>query len=124
MIERWRGYAPKYYKPIEWRCKCGRCKDRASYAPLEDNLLIRLDILRAALGAPITITSGWRCNDHNAATPGASATSYHLIGRAADITAEDFPALASLAERLGKLPLHKWTELIINSERRYIHAAV
>lgn len=117
-------YRPHHFKPHEWKCKCGRCKDRASYAPLGDQLLVRLDILRAAIGAEIIITSGWRCTDHNGTIPGASPTSYHLIGRAADITAENYELLAATAERIGKLYLYKWTELIRYPERRYLHVAV
>ena len=33
----------------------------------------------------ITITSGFRCKAHNAATPGSSPNSQHCLGKAADI---------------------------------------
>jgi Uncharacterized protein conserved in bacteria len=114
-------YRPTYFQASEWWCKCGRCN---VCDPLADGLLRRLDILRAAIGAPVIITSGWRCADHNRATPGASPTSYHLHGRAADITAENFVTLAGISERLGKLEGFAWTELIINTEGKYIHVAV
>lgn len=50
---------------------------------LVDNVL---DPLREAWGKPITVTSGYRCPELNRAV-GGSATSDHLKGRAADITA-------------------------------------
>lgn len=42
-----------------------------------------LDPLREAIGSPIIISSGYRCRDLNTAV-GGSATSYHLLGLAAD----------------------------------------
>ena len=117
-------YAAKHFTAKEWRCKCGQCGGRSATQPLSDQLLVRLDLLRAALGAPITITSGWRCEAHNAATPGASARSYHLQGRAADITADEFAALTGIARRIGELYLYKWTELLVYPDRRYLHVAV
>lgn len=118
-------YAPKYFRPHEYRCKCGSpdCRGKANYAPLADGLLVRLDLLRVIINAPITITSGWRCNVHNAATPGASEKSLHLRGRAADITTADMPALFAAADRLNELYLYKFTELIKYEERGFLHVA-
>ena len=50
---------------------------------LVDNVL---DPLREAYGKPITVTSGYRCPALNKAV-GGSATSQHISGQAADITA-------------------------------------
>ena len=44
-----------------------------------------LDPARSALGKPITVNSGYRCPQLNKAVGGAPK-SYHLLGRAADIT--------------------------------------
>ena len=44
-----------------------------------------LDPLREKFGAPIIVTSGYRSPKVNAATPGASKTSQHMQGEAADI---------------------------------------
>lgn len=43
-----------------------------------------LDIVRAGWGAPIRVTSGYRCPDLNKAV-GGSTTSAHLLGWAADL---------------------------------------
>lgn len=44
-----------------------------------------LDPLRDAWGAPIKVTSGYRCAKLNRALKGSSPTSSHLIGFAADL---------------------------------------
>lgn len=64
-----------------------------------------LDPLRQAWGAPIVVTSGYRCPKLNAAV-GGSKTSSHLFGYAADIrTASDKPSenrkLLDLIAKLG-----------------------
>lgn len=45
-----------------------------------------LDPLREAWGKPITVTSGYRCKALNKVV-GGSATSQHMVGQAADVTA-------------------------------------
>ncbi len=50
---------------------------------LVDNVL---DPLREAYGKPVTVTSGYRCSALNKAV-GGSATSQHMVGQAADVTA-------------------------------------
>ncbi len=44
-----------------------------------------LDPVRAAMGKPIRVTSGYRCPELNARIPGASSDSQHTKGEAADI---------------------------------------
>jgi uncharacterized protein YcbK (DUF882 family) len=43
-----------------------------------------LEELRTHIGKPITVTSGYRCPEHNAAVGGAPS-SQHMLGLAADI---------------------------------------
>ena len=67
-----------------------------------------LDPLREAWGAPIIVTSGYRCPRLNKAV-GSQPTSQHRLGQAADIkTVEDTPArnkeLYDLIKKL-KLPV-------------------
>ena len=47
------------------------------------DLVLMLEHIRSALGRPVTITSGIRCEDHNAAV-GGKENSAHLRGMAAD----------------------------------------
>lgn len=44
-----------------------------------------LEVIRAALGVPLKISSGYRSPERNASTPGAAKNSYHMKGMAADI---------------------------------------
>lgn len=48
-----------------------------------------LDPLRAAYGKPIYVSSGFRCLALNSILKGASTTSVHPIGYAADLYADD-----------------------------------
>ncbi len=121
-------YKPKYFQPVEWACKCQRqdCASRARSMFLHDQLLIRLDLLRVIIGAPIVINSGCRCAEHNAAVGGA-VKSYHLLGRAADIRPRDaklLPALIDAGNRLGTIYLYKWTEFLPYIEEGFLHVAV
>jgi uncharacterized protein YcbK (DUF882 family) len=88
--------------------------------PLDGNLLIRLDLLRAMVGAPVVINSGWRCEAKNF-TCGGAAKSLHLYGRAADIRTAHLNELFAAAERLAALPYWKFTELIKYPERGFLH---
>lgn len=45
-----------------------------------------LERLRAYLGAPISVHSGFRCSALNGAIPGSAPKSQHLLGQAADFT--------------------------------------
>ena len=115
-------YRPLYFSMIETRCKCGKCTGHSHHQPLEDQLLIRLDLLRTIIGAPIRVNSGWRCPEHNARVEG-SANSFHMRGRAADITADNIEALFAAADRLNKIYLYEFAELIKYPAKRFLHVA-
>lgn len=70
-----------YFAAREFRCNCG-C---GFPARLDAKLLYRLDLLREHFGKPVVITSGLRCRKYNATLAGASRSSAHLIGDAADV---------------------------------------
>jgi uncharacterized protein YcbK (DUF882 family) len=65
-------------------------------------LVRKLEGLRNAVGAPVYITSGYRCARYNKVVGGAE-NSYHLFGMAADIWVKGISPeqLAELAERTG-----------------------
>ena len=80
-----------------------------------------LDPLREAYGKPITVTSGFRCPALNKAV-GGSATSQHMSGQAADITAgsrEENSRLFYLVQELG-LP---FDQLIDEKNYSWIHVS-
>lgn len=55
---------------------------KGNVAALVDNVL---DPLRRAWGGPIDVSSGYRCPELNKRVDGASNTSQHMTGQAADI---------------------------------------
>lgn len=69
---------------------------RDSIKALVDNVL---QPLRDAWGRPLTVNSGYRCPELNAAVGGVP-TSQHAKGEAADIAAEDPLELARKAQEL------------------------
>lgn len=114
-----------YFSPSEFRCRCGHC-NHSSYptTPLSKELRAYLDALRLAYGAPIVITSGWRCLSHNRIVGGA-AKSDHLSGIAADISAADFGELVSIHRSMWELlPRYHRMYDHIDKDRRYIHISL
>jgi uncharacterized protein YcbK (DUF882 family) len=72
-----------HFNRSEFACQCGNCPQ--SKDPTVDVKLIGiLEDLRKHFKAPITITSGNRCRNHNSSV-GGSVFSQHLFGRAADV---------------------------------------
>ncbi len=73
---RWSG--PSHFNTREFRCKhCGELM-------LHYDLVLALEKLRAEIGKPLVITSGYRCKVHNKAIGGVK-NSGHTKGYAADI---------------------------------------
>ena len=78
-----------------------------------------LDPARELLGAPIYINSGYRCEKLNKAVGGVPR-SYHLAGRAADLTTGTIEGNRRLYQILKTLP---HTELIWERGGTWIHVA-
>jgi len=57
--------------------------------------------VRALLGAPLIISSGYRCPALNAAV-GSSSTSHHLLGGAADFTCPAFGKPLAVAKKIAE----------------------
>ena len=79
-----------YFKLSEFACKCG-----CGFCEPDIRLIDALNVIRGKLGAPIAVTSGCRCKEHNKSV-GGSADSAHLRGTAADIISK------------GILPVRIW----------------
>jgi zinc D-Ala-D-Ala carboxypeptidase len=73
----------KNFKRDEFKCRCG-CNENE----IQINVLYYLQTVRNILDEPITVTSGYRCEDHNAFV-GGSPTSSHRSGTAADLAISD-----------------------------------
>ena len=68
-----------FFKPSEFECKCG-----CGLNNIDPHLVYLLDTLRKIISAPIIITSGCRCKEHNKLVGGKN-NSAHLKGLAVDI---------------------------------------
>jgi uncharacterized protein YcbK (DUF882 family) len=72
------GDLSEHFSTDEFRCRCGCGQVVVSPALIEV-----LEDIREFSGIPMTITSGFRCPEHNAAVGGAPSSA-HLSGEAAD----------------------------------------
>lgn len=86
-------YRVRFFRLDEFRCPC------CGVVMVAVGLVLLLDILRASLGRRLIVTSGYRCQAHNAEVGGTEA-SRHLVGAAADLrpvvgmSYTDFAAMA------------------------------
>ena len=89
----------KDFSRAEFACKGENCCGGS--APATTELVAALQRLRDLIDRPIEITSGFRCNRHNAGIGGAPG-SYHSLGMAADIFCRGMPPeeLAEAAEQI------------------------
>lgn len=87
----------KYFDDSEFACKCG-----CGRKDIDIFLVDRLDTLREQLGRPMKITSGCRCERHNASVGGKS-NSAHLRGLAVDIEAASGRERYEILSRIFRL---------------------
>ncbi len=89
------------FRVREFRCPCGQCGPEF---PIDDALVVYLQKIRDHFGAPVNISSGYRCQAFNQKA-GGSENSNHKKGRAADIWVEGYlknpRAVAQYAESIG-----------------------
>ena len=78
----------KNFNKSEFDCKCG-CEMPLDILPNIQKLANQLQVLRTATEQPIRINSAYRCESHNAKI-GGKVNSQHLLGKAADITIDNF----------------------------------
>lgn len=85
------------------------CQDGSDAVLIDLDLVAILQAIRDTLGAPITITSGYRTVSHNASVGGAQ-NSYHTLGRAADIvvSGKTTAEVAACAESAGALGILRY----------------
>lgn len=72
----------KNFKSTEFDCKGKGC---CTETPIDEELVEILQKVREHFGVSVTVNSGYRCKVHNSRVSGASKTSYHMKGLAADI---------------------------------------
>ena len=69
----------EHFSRHEFECRCG-----CGLMNVKGRLLVTLEAIRKAVGLPVNIECGSRCEAHNKAVGGES-NSAHLTGEAADI---------------------------------------
>lgn len=97
------GWRWPHFSPRELACKCGGKYCRGEYFHDAD-FLDGLEKVRALVAAPMTVTSGHRCERHNDSDQvGGASRSMHKIAVAADISlhGHDPASLARAAVRAG-----------------------
>lgn len=105
-----------HFRRRELACRCcGTCL-------VDPWLLITLELLRARIARPLTISSGFRCPDHNRAI-GGSPQSQHLAGRAADVQAPGLNSL-QLAMAAEQIPYLARGALGLYSDSPHLHLDV
>lgn len=79
----------KHFSREEFRCKCGGKYCTGFPAEPEEKLVRIADAVRDHFGKPVSVSSGVRCQLHNAAVGGVS-NSRHLSGKAVDFCINGF----------------------------------
>ena len=106
----------KYFKKEEFRCRCGCGADE-----MDETLILEADDVREHFGAPITVSSGRRCKNHNARVGGV-ANSRHTTdpGKAMDFCVKG-KSSKTVLEYVQKKPNIRYAYAIDGS---YVHMDV
>lgn len=80
----------------EFACPCPRCGGYP-VEPAERLVRVAVQIREHFGGKPVAVSSGVRCQAHNAELPGSSSTSRHIRGLAMDFAVRGVPAAQVLA---------------------------
>lgn len=89
VAEGWDGI--KYFKKDEFRCKCGGKYCNGFPVEMDLKLVKIADGVREHFGRPVTVSSGVRCETHNARVGGVSG-SRHKYGKAMDFCVKGIPS--------------------------------
>ena len=109
----------KYFKKSEFKCKCGGKYCNGFPAEPEEKLVKVADRVRAHFGNKIVVSSGVRCEKHNANVGGVSG-SRHRLGKAMDFCVSGMSASSVLAY-VQKQPEIRYAYAI---DSNYVHMDV
>lgn len=101
-----------HFSEDEFRCKCGCGK-----AEMDSRFLVMIDEARRLAGIPFAITSGYRCEAHNAAV--GSTSTNHTKGLAADIACNGGPDRYDMVASLIKAGFRR-----IGLAKKFIHCDI
>ena len=107
----------RWFRREEFACRCGSCGGFPREP--EESLIRTADRIRTALGCPVTVSSGVRCEAHNRAVGGV-ANSRHLTGKAMDICA----AGKSARELLALVQRQETVRYAYAIDSRFVHMDV
>lgn len=106
----------KYFKKEEFACKCGGKYCNGYPAQPQEKLIRVAERVREHFGNPITVTSGLRCEKHNANEGGVS-NSRHMSGKAMDFCVSGVSGATVLAY-VKKQPEIRYAYIISGN---YVH---
>lgn len=110
-------YRVRFFRPGEFACPCcGRVL-------VAVGLVLLLDVLRASFGRRLIVTSGYRCQSHNAKV-GGSETSRHLVGAAADLRPVAGMSYTEFAAVVGGVFAFPGCETKEYPEKTHVHVAI
>lgn len=98
------------------------CNDGSDYLKIDLELLALLQLIRDIVKNPLNINSGYRTAKYNKKVGGAS-NSYHLYGRAFDVSGIDSRTLAILCNSLGIKGIIKYDSFVHMDSRDTIYHA-
>lgn len=123
------GDLSKNFSRSEFACKGENCCGHS--APMSKALIESLEELRALVcrklgkNVGLSINSGFRCNKHNAETPGAAPDSRHPLGDGSDISCpkglsvDEFYELANSVEGFKNGGIGKYSNRLHLDTRGY-----
>jgi len=110
------GDLSKNFSRSEFACRC------CGKTEIDQRLVGALQELRDLAGAPVRVTSGYRCPEHNRAVGGAKR-SQHLLGNAADIVIKNL-SVASMYELATRVQAFRNGGIGVYPEQGFIHVDV
>ncbi len=114
--------ASTHFPASEFACRCGCGSEGA-----DPRLVEGLELLRSAIGAPVHVISGCRCDKHNTAVGGTPNSTHRCKRgektRGADITTYKIPMI-DLFRAADKIPQFSMGGIGIYPKRGFIHVDI
>lgn len=101
------------FREEEFKCNCEKCRNE-----MKIYVVYLLQAIRHDLDEAMYVTSGYRCEEYNKKIGGVE-NSFHMYGKAADITIKD----KSKYPLLEKLALEYFEEVVYYHDKNFIHVA-